>query len=71
MGRCKFDGKIIKGYVGADGHIKGIINKVRYSYHIEVAKLFVDNVQKFTRVRHLDGNKLNNKVNDLEWIIKK
>ncbi len=71
MGRCKFNGEILKGHVSNEGYVRGTINKNLYSYHVEIAKLFVKNTTNATRVRYLDGNKLNNKVDNLEWIITK
>jgi hypothetical protein len=35
--------------------------------HQVVAENFIDNPLKFNCVRHLDGNKRNNAVNNLEW----
>lgn len=33
-----------------------------------MAKLFLDNPNNYSQVNHIDGNKLNNNVNNLEWI---
>lgn len=39
--------------------------------HRLVAENFFDNIQKGKEVNHKDGNKLNNNVNNLEWITHK
>ena len=36
--------------------------------HRLVAQTFIDNPSKFKEVNHIDGNKLNNKVDNLEWV---
>ena len=71
MGRCRFNGEIVKGRVSSEGYVRGPINKIVYSYHIEIAKLFVENPTNATRITQLDGNKLNIKADNLEWIIAK
>ena len=71
MGRCKFDGEIVKGFTSNEGFIRTTINKIVYSYHMEVAKLFVDNPKNVVKVRHSDGNKLNNRADNLIWVIRK
>ena len=35
--------------------------------HKEVALLFIDNPNDYNEINHIDGNKLNNKTNNLEW----
>ncbi|WP_176544028.1 NUMOD4 domain-containing protein [Bacillus toyonensis] len=37
------------------------------SVHVIVAKVFIENHQSKTYVNHIDGNKINNKSDNLEW----
>lgn len=53
------------GYIYACLCKKGIKKLVRV--HREVAKMFVSNPNNYKEVNHIDGNKLNNNANNLEW----
>lgn len=41
----------------------------RYTRYVHrlVAECFLDNVEGYTEINHIDGNKANNNVNNLEW----
>jgi hypothetical protein len=42
-----------------------------FRLHREVAKCFVENVNNFIEVNHIDGNKINNHYSNLEWVTPK
>lgn len=73
MGRIvHFDERILKPQNTTDGYF-GVNIKINGKYrlrkiHIFVAKAFVPNPQNLPQVNHIDGNKRNNKVENLEWV---
>lgn len=54
-----------KGYEHVAIRQKGIY--IGYSVHRLVATAFIPNPRRLPQVNHLDGNKLNNHVANLEW----
>jgi hypothetical protein len=45
------------------------VNKCKKLYiHTLVAKTFLDNPNYYKFVKHIDGNKLNNNIENLKWV---
>lgn len=57
-----------KGYLGAVLSVDGVY--YREYIHRLVAKAFIPNPQDKPEVNHIDGNKHNNTVSNLEWVTK-
>ena len=55
-----------KGYAIINIMING--KRKGLAVHTAVAKTFLDNYQDELQVNHKDGNKLNNNLNNLEWV---
>lgn len=65
-----FPGKyLIQGV--SDNYLKVILSKSNkqrtFRVHILVARAFIPNPENKPEVNHMDGNKQNNRVNNLEW----
>ena len=59
----------VKGYYQVTLQKKG--KKKIYKVHRLVAKTFIKNTYNKREVNHIDGNKLNNAVTNLEWVTAK
>jgi hypothetical protein len=63
------DTKEVKNYViNAGGYARISLHNAKASVHRIVAGVFIPNPDKLPVVNHKDGNKLNNSVDNLEWV---
>lgn len=65
-------GTKVKHFINKYGYIEFILsNSLGYRKHIQahriVASLFIPNIQNKRYVNHIDGDKLNNNITNLEW----
>lgn len=69
LGRFKNKkGVIMKDYrPHHSGYIYLRVNIQKYAFHRLVAQTFIPNLENKPFVNHIDGNKTNNSVNNLEW----
>lgn len=71
LGNFKKGKKKINGWVEKTGYKAVYIKGKRYTIHRLVAEHFIDKVIGKNVVNHKDGNKLNNKFDNLEWCTQK
>lgn len=68
----KTTNKYLKGSIGENGYkyyrLSQNNHKKMYYAHRLVAEHFLNNPNNFPVVNHIDGNKLNNNINNLEWV---
>lgn len=64
----KNSNKFIKGSSNGKGYLKVTFGEKSYSIHRLVAEYFIPNPGCKSQVNHIDGNKKNNHVSNLEWV---
>lgn len=65
-------GKLLAGDINRVGYKRIVLcdgkTKKRYFIHRLVADVFIPNPDNKPQINHIDGNKLNNRANNLEWV---
>ena len=66
-------GKLLSPYITKKGYLKVALclnnngENTKFRIHRLVAEAFIPNPQNLPEVNHIDGNKINNSVTNLEW----
>lgn len=75
FGRFRNKLKIMQPMVTTSGYLSACLwkdNKQRkYSIHRLVAEAFIDNPNNYPEINHIDEDKTNNRVDNLEWCLHK
>lgn len=64
----RHNGRIVKPQLNGKGYLRVGIGGKLYFVHRLVAEKYLPNPTGKPQVNHKDGNKLNNSVNNLEWV---
>lgn len=64
----KTNGRVLKPQPNGKGYLRVSISKKLQFVHRLVAEKYIPNPDNLPQVNHKDGNKLNNNVENLEWV---
>ena len=71
LGRVKHNNKILKPIKSRNGYLHIFLysnnSKKQFLIHRLVANEFINKVSDMNEVNHIDGNKENNRIDNLEW----
>lgn len=64
--------RVLKAQKDSKGYLRIRVTidrvKITYKVHREVAKAFLPNPENLPQVNHIDGDKTNNDISNLEWV---
>lgn len=62
-----FKGDVLKTSIDSNGYINVSLSRKTYKVHRLVAEAFIENPNNYPCVNHIDEDKTNNRIDNLEW----